>query len=233
MSNSLTIQNTINWCSAFLEQQPVKINGMEPAVSSATLILSTMLGPPFAWAWNRSAINYTVTSQDFTQTGLTDFGFLEGGTVTPPTGTPFSIQVRTVLDSETQSARPLFCAPLIDDGAGNITFRLNPAPTSGSAVKLLYQRKAPIVQSLAQTWYPVPDEKNYICQWGFLSLMSLIGNDARFNAYNQKFITSLLSAHGGLNAMERNIFLTNWTAVLKDLQAANLSTNERFKAREV
>lgn len=233
MANSLTIQNTINWSSAFIDQQPVKINGNEPALSSASLVLQTMLGPPFGWAWNRGTITFVTTGQDFTVANLNDFGFLEGGTIQQPNDKPFSLSVRNYLDTDAQSARPLFVSALTDDGAGNISFRVGPVATVGSTAKLLYQRKAPLIQSLAQTWYPVPDEKNYICQWGFLSLMSLIGADARFNAYNQKFITSLLSAHGGLSATERNIFLANWTAVLKDLQAANLATSERFKAREI
>lgn len=233
MANNLSIQNTINWSAAFLDQQPVKINGMEPALSAAQLVLQTILGAPFAWAFNRNSISYTANTQDYVYSGLNDFGFLEGGTVTQPGENPFGIGVRNILDNEGNAARPLYASAIIDDGAGNITFRLNPVAKANSLVKLLYQRKAPLVQSLAQTWYPLPDEKNFICQWGFLSLMSLIGNDDRFNKYNQKFITSLLSAHGGLNAMERNIFLTNWTAVLKDLQAAQLSTAERFKAREV
>jgi len=62
--------------------------------------------------------------------------------------------------------------------------------------------------------------------------MSLIGNDARFGEYNTKFIVSLLGAQGGLTEMERNIFLANWTLVLSQLQANQLGTAERFKARE-
>jgi hypothetical protein len=233
MANTLTLRNTLNWCAAFLEQQPVLINGMEPALSSANLVLQTTLGPPFAWPFNRSVLNFVSTGQDYVAGGLNDFGFLEGGSVAPPAGNPFEVAVRGVLQLEGNTARPNFVSELTDDGAGNITFRLNPTPAVESSVTLLYQKKAPIMQSMAYTWFPFPDEKNYVPQWGFLSLMSLITNDARFNAYNQKFITSLLAQHGGLTALERNIFLANWTAVLKEVQSAQLGTAERFKAREV
>ena len=64
-------------------------------------------------------------------------------------------------------------------------------------------------------------------------MMSLIGNDARFNEYNSKFTTSLLAAQGGLTDMERNIFLANWTRVMSQLQGTQLGTQERYKAREV
>jgi len=233
MANTLSIANTMNWTAAFIEQQPMKINGMEPALSSARIILETVLGPPFAWPFNRTVVNYVSAGQDQVVAGLNDFGFLEAGSVAPPAGNPYEVAVRNVLTLESNTARPQWVAALTDDGQGNILFRLSPAPPAGSNVTLLFQKKAPIPTSLGTTWAPFPDEKNYILQWGFLSLMSLIGNDARFTQYNQKFITSLLASQGGLTAMERNIFLTNWTAVLKDLQAAQLGTAERFKAREV
>jgi hypothetical protein len=92
--------------------------------------------------------------------------------------------------------------------------------------------KSPTVMSLAYTWAPVPDERVYICQWGHLAMMSLIGNDARFNEYNAKFITTLLGAQGGLTDLERNIFLANWTRVLSQMQGTQLSVSERYKARE-
>jgi hypothetical protein len=233
MANTRTIRNTLNWCAAFLEQQPVLINGMEPALSCSNLVLQTILGPPFSWPFNRKAYVFTATGQDYAASGLNDFGFLEGGSCAPPSGTPFELMVRSILHPEQNTARPMFVSELIDDGAGNITFRLNPAPAAGSFVTLLYQKKATTLLSMGMTWYPLPDEKSYVAQWGLLSLLSLITSDARFGAYNQKFITSLLAQHGGLSALERNMFLANWTAVLKDVQATQLATAERFKAREV
>jgi hypothetical protein len=233
VASSITIQNTINFCLALIEQQPVLINGLEPALSSATLVLQTMLGPPFAWAWNRSTLSYQTNGSDWTQNALTKFGHLEGGTVQLLTGgNAWEVEVKNLLFADTQQARPKYISPLIDDGMGNITFRLTPSPDQGYNVILIMQNKAPVVMSLAQTWAPVPDERNYICQWGFLALMSLIGNDARFNEYNAKFITSLLGAQGGLTDLERNIFLSNWMRVLSQAQGTQLAVSERYKARE-
>lgn len=234
MSSTITVQNTLNWEKAFLEQQPTLINGMEPALGAANLVLQTMLGPPFAWPWNRDIVTFATSVQDALVAGLSGFSFLEGGTVKAVAGggKPFSISVQNLLQVDASSARPMFCSPFIDDGAGNITFRLVPAPDQNYNVTLPYQKKAPLLMSLAMTWAPVPDEKNYICQWGHLALMSLIGNDARFNEYNVKFVTSLLGAQGGLSDMERNIFLANWTRVMAQLQSTQLSVSERYKARE-
>jgi hypothetical protein len=232
MGATIPLQNTVNWEKSFIEQQPVLVNGMEPVLSSANLILQTILGPPFAWPWNRAALSFATVAQDFSAVGLTDFGFLEGGTAQAPGGASWEISVKNVLQRETNLARPTYCSALIDDGLGNITFRLSPKPNGSHTIDLLYQKKAVAMQSLASLWGPIPDEKNYICQWGHLALMSLIGNDARFGEYNTKFIVSLLGAQGGLTEMERNIFLANWTRVLSQLQANQLGTAERFKARE-
>jgi len=234
MPSTVTLQNTVNWSKAFLEQQPLLINGMEPALGSSNLVLQTVLGPPFTWPWNRRVISYATNGQDYQMPGLQDFGFLEGGVVYPVTGgKPWEIQVKQTLHFEAQQARPQYCAPFLDDGAGNITFRLVPSPDQGYSVTLHYQRRATTLMSMAYTWSPVPDDKNYICQWGFLALMSLIGNDARFNEYNQKFMTGLLAAQGGLTDLERNIFIGNWTRVLSQVQGTQLGTQERYKAREV
>jgi hypothetical protein len=172
--------------------------------------------------------------QDSQQAGLSDFGFLEGGTVTPHSGgKPYELAVKQMLHVDASLARPQWCAPFLDDGAGNITFRLTPSPDQQYDVVLPYQKRAPVLMSLAFTWAPLPDDKNYIAQWGFLAMMSLIGNDARFNEYNAKFTMSLLAAQGGLTDMERNIFLANWTRVLSQLQGTQMGTQERYRAREV
>jgi len=234
MASTITIQATVNWEAAFLEQQPVLVNGLEPALSSAQLVLSTILGPPFAWPWNRGIVNYTSSNQDYTA-ALSQFGFLEGGNVQASTtgSKPWAIAVKHYIETDSSGARPTHASPYIDDGTGNITFRLIPSPEQSYSVTLAYQKKPPMIYSLAQTWAPVPDEKSYICQWGHLALMSLIGNDARFNEYNQKFVTALLSSQGGLSELERNLFLGNWLRAAAQLQATGLNVQERSRAREV
>lgn len=207
---------------------------MEPALSAANLILSTLLSPPLFWPWNRSVVGFSTSVQDFSLNGLENFGYLEGGSMMDASGQPWELEVKQVLHPDASQARPRWCAALIDDGMGNITFRLSPGPpTSNSTGTLIYQRRAPVLMSLGTTWAPVPDDRVNMCQWGHLALMSLIGNDARFNLYNQKFVTAVLSSHGGLTAMERNMFLTNWMTAQGQAQGKQLATSEQFKAREV
>lgn len=232
MASSFTIQQTVNWSLSYLEQQPLEINGMNPALDSANLVIQTICGPPLSWPWNRGFVAYSSANQDFQQVGLNDFSFLEGGTVAGADGKPWQVQVKMLLLDDASPARPQYCSPLIDDGAGNITFRLHPKPDQAYSVVLPYQKKPPLLQSLAYTWAPVPDQNYYLCQWGFLAMMSLIGNDARFNEYNIKFITAILGSQGGLTNMERNIFLANWTRVMAQLQSSQLETAESYKARQ-
>lgn len=235
MASTITIQDTMNWEKAFLETQPTEVMGMEPALSSAQLVLQTMLAPPFAWPWNRGTVAYTSGNQDNTVAGLNNFGYLEGGSVQNATNPlqSFAIQVKHFLEQDQSAGRPLYVGAFIDDGAGNITFRSMPQPDKTYNYVLPFQKKAPRIYSVGQTWTPVPDDLNHICQWGHLSLMSLIGYDARFNEYNQKFITALLATHGGLDELERNLFLSNWVRVVAQVTATNLGTQERYKAREV
>jgi hypothetical protein len=132
MASTVTIQNTLSWELPFLEQQPQLINGLEPALSSAQLVLDTILGPPFAWPWNRGITSFTTANQDYTINGLTHFGFLEGGSVTATAtgGKPMAVAVKHFLELDANSARPTHASPYIDDGAGNITFRLMPGRRS-------------------------------------------------------------------------------------------------------
>jgi hypothetical protein len=232
MPSAITLQNTMNWSKAFLEQQPLQVNGLEPALSSANLVLQTVLNPPFAWPWNRSTLSFSATTQDTVISGMGTFGYLEGGSVQPAGGKKWEFQIKNYLGQDATEGRAAYCSPLIDDGAGNITFRLTPAPDQPYTANLIFQRRAPQMVAPGSSWAPVPDEKNYMCQWGFLALMSLIGNDSRFGEYNAKFVTAVLSAHGGLNEMERNIFLGNWIRVASQLQGAQLGVSERYKARE-
>src|SRR5215831_536042 len=156
MSSTVTLQNTINWSKAFLEQQPVEVNGQEPALSSAQLVLSTLLNAPLSWPWNRSTTAYTSANQDNQVTGLFNFGFLEGGVVAPAAGgKSWQLSVQLVLHPDQSAARPSYCAPLIDDGMGNITFRTSPSPDQSYNHTLIFQRRAPQLLSLAYTWAPV------------------------------------------------------------------------------
>lgn len=129
---------------------------------------------------------------------------------------------KLVLGLESNQSRPDFISAQIDDGKGNITFRLLATPDLAYPVAITIQQKPPLFTSVNQTWGPIPDEYSHIYNWGFLSLMWLFADDPRFQTANLKFVTALLSTHGGLTATQVNIFLQNWQMVTG--QQVNMST---------
>lgn len=112
-----------------------------------------------------------------------------------------------------RQARPNNVAAQLDDGLGNITFRLMPTPDKAYPVVLTLQQKPPLFTKLNQTWAPIPDEYSHIYNWGFLSLMWLFADDPRFQMANSKFVGSLLATNTGLSDTEKSIFLQNWFAI--------------------
>jgi hypothetical protein len=55
-----TIQDTINWAKRnSFNRNPVIGNSLEPALTSANIVLQTILSPPFDWWWNNLEIGFT------------------------------------------------------------------------------------------------------------------------------------------------------------------------------
>ena len=143
-------------------------------------------------------------------------GFVENASVLDVTVTPskwFQITNMTDLARDSSQARPRFISAQADDGNGNITFRLTPAPNASYPVAITLQQKPPAFTSVNQTWAPIPDEYQRIYTWGFLALMWSFADDPRFQMANQKFVSQLLSTAEGLDETKRNIFLMGWQQI--------------------
>ncbi len=55
-----TIQDSINWAKRFnFNRNPVIGNSLEPALTSANLVIQAILGPPFEWWWNNQELVFT------------------------------------------------------------------------------------------------------------------------------------------------------------------------------
>lgn len=53
-SSTITLNQTLEWCKKFIwGRNPVIGNYLEPALSSANIVMQTILGAPFRWRWNR------------------------------------------------------------------------------------------------------------------------------------------------------------------------------------
>lgn len=125
----------------------------------------------------------------------------------------YELETKQMLALEESTARPRYIAGQLTDGNGNITFRVSAVPDKAYPVVLTLQQKPALFTKTSQTWAPIPDEYSHIYNWGFLSLMWLFADDARFSMANSKFIAGLLGANQGLSQTQVNIFLQNWQAI--------------------
>lgn len=83
MAATITLQNTIDFVKPFLSWPNLAIGvNNEPAMSSANLVLQTIISPPFVWPWNRATANFQTIQgvQDYTM-NITQFGFLEAASL--------------------------------------------------------------------------------------------------------------------------------------------------------
>jgi hypothetical protein len=284
-SSSYTLNQSAEWAKRFIFQRPVATgNFLEPAITSANIILQTVLGAPFRWRWNRAVIgfvtqtgqqDYTVFnwaantpvtigyvlvdsngfSQQVTTAGTTgsslpafnttvggitndgtaiwtnlgslsttkfstgyNFGWIENASIRDANPNTCAFEWKQIspkidLALDSAQARPHSIAAEFDDGNGNTTFRLMPAPDKPYPVSITIQQKPPIMTGLSSTWAPIPDEYSRLYNWGFLALMYQYADDSRFQFANQKFIANLLSTSEGLTETEVNIMLNNWQQI--------------------
>ena len=285
-SSSYTLLQSVEWAKRFVFQRPLAIgNFLEPAITSANIILQTILGAPFKWRWNRAVIgfvtqtgvqDYTIFnwtpstvvqigyvlidsegfSQQVTTAGTTksgsepsfnetvggttsdgsavwtnmgsigithfnttyNFGWIENSSLRDINQNTCGYEWKQIspkidLALDSAQARPHSIAAEFDDGNGNTTFRLMPVPDKAYSVAITVQQKPPVMVGTDSTWEPIPDEYSRLYNWGFLALMYMYADDARFQFANQKFIANLLSTSEGLTETEVNIMLNNWQQI--------------------
>ena len=233
MSSTLNIQATLDFTLPYVKFQPMTIGSQDPALTAANMTLQVMLGPPFQWRWNRNTASFACTpgQQDYT-VAISDFGYGEVASIADTSGANTEITFKKVmaLDGST-NAQSAFIATQGDDNAGNITFRLTPPPDQAYTATVTYQCKAPQILSLAGTWAPVPDENQYIYNWGFLAMAAMLTGDSRLPMYSQKFIGHLLGAQSGLTEREVNIFMGTYLQRTGQVASAGLMTQQGVTAR--
>lgn len=227
MASTITVQNTMTWTQGYLYSQPLNLgSALEPAITISNIVKQAILGPPFCWRWNRimpTAFALTSPTQDYSK-AYADFGFLEKAWVSDGTNVKEVEQIAEILSQETVLGRPdQFIAAQLDDNAGNITFRVKPAPNAGPSytMQVAYQKKAALITTLGGFWTPIPDELSYIYQYGFLGMALAFNKDPRAQIYDARFIAHLLGCQSGLNEMQKNIFLDKWLATGLQIGTAN------------
>jgi hypothetical protein len=233
MSATRNIMSSALFSLPFLGYQPVDISNGEPALTAANLTKQTILGPPFAWPWNRSDLNLNVDgdTQDYSIT-VPDYGFIEKAWLSDASGKVTEIKVRLALAAESYVQRPASMSVQNVNGDGSLAIRLNAIPDQPYTMTGFYQKAPVLMSSMASSWSPLPDSYSYIYDWGFLAIIAMLTKDARFPIFAQRFTAHLLGAQGGLSAMQRNIFLGNWAEIMAVPQETQMTTQQAIAARQ-
>jgi hypothetical protein len=226
VASDVTIQNAINFASAYVKQQPMLVNNLEPALTAGQIILQKMLGPPMIWRFNRANFTLAITSAGTDYAiSLPTLGEIETQWLEDVSGKIYELNGELALarPTSTDVRRPKKVAPVYDDNAGNITFRFDAWPDQSYTMYCDYQRKAPLLLAPGQTLAPVPDEFAYIFNTLFLGWMAWLVNDARAPIWINDGMASLLNAQAGLTAQERDIFVADYLNTLSTVTRARIA----------
>jgi hypothetical protein len=133
--------------------------------------------------------------------GITDFGWLAGVTMVglvnggPILPTRHPQAVRDIQPFGFANIPEEWC--VFDQQNGILKLRCRPvAGTTTWGVNCVYQKKATILTSLANTWAPVPDELGYLVRQGFLTHAYRYVNSPKSEAEEMKFYNTLRRALG-------------------------------------
>lgn len=212
-SSTIQLSRSINLAQQFVRNAPLSfaLGNNDPAFSNADWVRQFLLGPPFAWRWNRATVDITciVGVTDYL-TALPTFGWIEKAIIIDPANgdQSFELEVEMNLSQETNPNQPSRISPQFDDGNGNITFRVSPAPIVAYTVRITYQLAAGVFSLATQTWAPIPDYLSYLYNQGFLAKNLEYINDQRFGNAMQLFLQQAVAANNGLTETQMNIFLT-------------------------
>lgn len=140
-----TLQQTINWAATFIQYSPQTAGfGQEPAISTASMIRSTLLSAPVAWAFNRaedSSITTNTTDQDYTL-AVTNLGYIEKVSLTDSDGNISELKdILNVapLAKNSESGRPSAVSVLEATPYTTAKLRFNFVPDKVYKVNIVYQ----------------------------------------------------------------------------------------------
>jgi hypothetical protein len=215
----LTIQNAINFVSALIKQQRLNVNNMEPGLTMGNIILQRILGPPFAWRFNRANFSIPISTAGGTDyvVSLPLLGRIETQWLSSSSNPAMALGGAISLAKTSDQGRPTLVAPVYDGNNGSITFRFNFVPEGNYTAWFDYQQKAPLLTSYASVWAPVPDEFSYVYNMLYLAWAGILVNDARFPVWMKEGVAALLGAQDGLDEQAKAIFLGDFLNAAKTM----------------
>lgn len=227
-TSTIQLQRTINLTQQFLRLAPLTFTenaANDPAFSNADWVKQFILSPSLGgWRWNRVASTYTqptfvtiIGQMDYV-VNLPDFGWIEKAVAYDPSNgfAAFELQNDLIKGAEPTTNQPARISAQYDDDNGNITFRIFPAPDAAYNVVVDYQASASLFTELAETWAPIPDYLSYVYNEGFAAKAYEYSNDPRFTAAMQLFLQHLADAAEGLDATQKNLWLSDKLNTLRE-----------------
>lgn len=162
-----------------------------------------------------------------------DFGYIERAYITAARGTPIVTEITNLselITSDAGTGQTHTIAPVLDDGEGNITFRLMPGmPDQLYYVNIVYQKQPALLTALANPW-SIPDRYGSVYNNGFLGMIYLFADDARSAFILQRFAASLIALSEGLSEQQKNAFLEQWdltTILTRQMSKSNQGVSAR------
>jgi|SRR6185312_5145700 len=237
MPSTNTLQRAINLAQQAIRNAPLTgVGGVanEPALSMGDWVRDFMLGPPFAWRWNRASVSFStvVGQQDYVQSGLTSFGWLEKATLSNSTNPAFEMVPVLMLGESGMTLQPTHVSAYLDNDSGQITFRFMPLPDQIYTATVWYQKSAPNFAALTDTWTPIPDYFSNLYNTGILAKAFEYWGDPRQVSTMQMFVRQVIAANGGLDESQVNIFLGEYinSAAEKQSKLTNIGVAKQSRA---
>jgi len=235
VASTIELQRTINRTSQFLRLQPLlfqKNTANDPAFSNADWVKQLILSPPFAWRWNRTAATFTdptfvtIIGQTDYVVNLPTFGWIEKAVAYEPVNgyLTHELQVGLIFGADAQTNQPARISAQFDDGEGNITFRIFPAPDQVYNIVVEYQNSASLFTSVDQTWEPIPDYLSFIYNSGFDAKGYEYTNDPRYMTTMQLFLQQLVDSSENLSQTQKNLWIEDKLNSLRQTEMVQKGT---------
>lgn len=200
----------------------VYLNNVVMTTGTASKYNAVLSQTGTSWNWTGGFVVTAVTPTSFSfaavsgqnnadvggAPGIKDFGWLASASITElnnnsPIGNIKTVEaVRNLLPAQHITDPTKVCKLKVYQNAagqdtGVIKFRLEaPAGSDTWMVNLVYQAKAPLLTSLAQTWAPFPDDYGFVYRQGLLYRMYRYLNAPQQVAEFQKLEQAIMKATG-------------------------------------
>lgn len=144
-----TVLHSVGYSRPYIQYAPLTAgNGMEPAVSIASIIRNTLMNAPLTWYWNRNEVTFTTVAgqQDYAQLTVLDLNFIEDVSLTDDQGNITlvkDIYNTSSLGVSSFQQRPNAISVQKSDAVTGCVFRFLGVPDKIYTVTITYQKIAP------------------------------------------------------------------------------------------